>query len=71
MPRRQQVTCPELEVNSKFIAHFEDGSHIIIKRDIYGYHVVGGYPKFDCKTSTELDEKFSIMAEDRVGVRFA
>ena len=68
MPRRIQIISPDLELNSSFLAHFDDGSWLIIKRDFYGYHVRGGKPKFDCETKEALDANLSFMAEDRGGL---
>jgi len=68
MPRRIQIISPDLELNSSFIVHFDDGSWLIVKRDFYGYHVRGGRPHFDCTTKAELDANLSFMGEDRGGL---
>lgn len=68
MPRRIQVISPDLAINSSFIVKFDDGSWLIIKRDILGYHSHGGRPHFSCKTKCLLDNDLSFMAEDRGGL---
>jgi hypothetical protein len=68
MPRRVQIISPNLAVNSSFIARFDDGTWLIVKRDFYGYHAEGGRIHFDCTTKTDLDNRLSFAGEDRGGL---
>ena len=67
MPRRVPVDSPQIGVNERMAVRFDDGSNVIIYRDLNGY-TCKGRPEFVTATKQDLDEKLSFIAEDRGGL---